>query len=56
MALRKFGIERGRPQVDQEDPQGLSKTALHALEGEEPLDDEPSTDEAQKPAQSPERP
>jgi hypothetical protein len=43
MPLRKFGIEHGTVEVDQEDPQGLSRTALRHLAATEAA---PATEEA----------
>jgi hypothetical protein len=38
MPLRKFGIEHGTVEVDQEDPQGLSRTAMSRLAAAEPAE------------------
>jgi hypothetical protein len=46
MPLRKFGIEHGTVEVDQEDPQGLSRTALRHLAATEPAEAAPTTEEA----------
>lgn len=46
MPLRKFGIEHGTVEVDQQDPQGLSRTAMRDLAAAEPADDAPATEGA----------
>ena len=38
MPLRKFGIEHGTVEIDQEDPQGLSRTAMRDLAAAEPAE------------------
>lgn len=42
MPLRKFGVEHGTVEVDQQDPQGLSRTAMSNLAAAEPA--EPASD------------
>jgi hypothetical protein len=46
MPLRKFGIEHGTVEVDHEDPQGLSRTALRDLAAQEPAEAAPAAEEA----------
>lgn len=38
MPLRKFGVEHGTVEVDRDDPQGLSRTAMRHLAAEEPTE------------------
>lgn len=45
MPLRKFGVEHGTIEVDQEDPQGLSRTAMRNLAAE-PAEDTPAAEGA----------
>jgi hypothetical protein len=46
MPLRKFGVEHGTVEVDQEDPQGLSRTAMSRLAAAEPAEDAPAAEGA----------
>lgn len=46
MPLRKFGVERGTVEVDRNDPQGLSRTAMRHLAAEEPAEAVPATEGA----------
>lgn len=45
MPLRKFGVEHGTVEVDRDDPQGLSRTAMRRL-AEEPTEAAPAAEGA----------
>jgi hypothetical protein len=47
MSMRKYGVEHQRVQLDEKDPQGLSKTALSGLETAEDLPEVESASGAQ---------
>jgi hypothetical protein len=44
MAIRKFGVEHQKVELDPADEQGLSKTALHRIAD---LEEDPDSDEVQ---------
>lgn len=46
MPLRKFGIEHGTVEVDQQDPQGISRTAMSDLAAAEPAEPAPEAEGA----------
>lgn len=53
MTLRKFGVEHGTVEVDREDPQGLTRTAMSHLAAAE---DAPAAEDAEEAAEALEAP
>lgn len=49
MSLRKFGVEHGTVEVDREDPQGLTRTAMSHLAAAE---DAPAVEGAEEAAEA----